>query len=57
MNKKARKSLMEWSQISERIILARFKTKIRNLTIIQRYALTDVTEKDKKNFTSNWVKQ
>jgi hypothetical protein len=38
MNKGARKSLMEWSPISERIILARFKTKNRNLTIIQCYA-------------------
>ena len=39
---------MEWSPISERIILARFKTKIRNLTIIQCYAPTEITEKDKK---------
>jgi exonuclease III len=28
MNKEARKSLMEWSPVSERIILACFKTKI-----------------------------
>jgi len=39
---------MEWSQISDRIILARFKTEIRSLTIIQCYAATEMTEKDKK---------
>jgi exonuclease III len=42
LNKEARKSLMEWSPISERIISARVKTKIRNLTIIQCYAPTEV---------------
>jgi len=39
---------MEWSQISGRIILACFKTEIRSLTIIQCYAATEMTEKDKK---------
>jgi len=48
MNKEDRKSLMEWSPILERIILACFKTKIRNLTIIQCCAPTEMTEKDKK---------
>ena len=48
MNREAQKSLMEWSPISERIVLARFKTKIRNLTIIQCYAPTEMTEKYKK---------
>jgi exonuclease III len=48
MNKDARKSLMKWIPISETIILARFKTKIRNLTIIQCYAPTEMTEKNKK---------
>src|SRR5215469_10400832 len=48
MNKEGRKSLMEWSPISEKIMLARFKTKIPNLTIIQCYAPTEITEKDKK---------
>ena len=46
MNKAARRSVMEWSPISE--ILARFKTKIRNLTIIQCYAPTETTNKDMK---------
>jgi exonuclease III len=48
MNKEARRSLMEWSPISERIKLARFKTKICNLTIIQCYAPTETTDKDMK---------
>jgi len=48
MNKEARKSLVECSPISERMILARFKTKICSLKIIQCYAPTEMTEKDKK---------
>jgi exonuclease III len=48
MNKEARRSLMEWSPILERIILAHFKTKIHNLTIIQCYAPTETTDKDMK---------
>ena len=47
-NKEARRSLMEWSSVSERITLARFKTKIRSLTIIQFYAPTETTDKDMK---------
>jgi len=39
---------MEWSPILERIILARSKTKIRNLTIIQCYAPTEMMDKDMK---------
>jgi len=39
---------MEWSPISEWIILVRFKTKICNLTIIQCYAPTELTEMEKK---------
>ena len=38
---------MEWSPILERIILAHFKTKIRNLIIIQCYAPTETTDMDK----------
>jgi len=48
MNKEARRSLLEWSLISERIILGYFKTKIRNLTIIQGYAPTEMKDKDMK---------
>jgi len=48
MNKEARRSLMERSPISERIILARFKTKIHKLTIIQCYAPTETTDNNMK---------
>jgi len=51
MNKEARRSLMEWSPVSERMIIASFKTKIRNLTITQCYAPAEMTDKDmKENF-------
>jgi exonuclease III len=39
---------MEWSPIWESIIVAQFRTKIRNLTIIQCYASTEMTDKDMK---------
>ena len=39
---------MEWSPISEGIILACFKTKICNLTIIKCYAATQMTDKNMK---------
>ena len=41
MTPQARKSLMSWNSISERIITARFQSKVRNITIIQCYAPTD----------------
>jgi len=50
INKEARRSLMEWSPVSERIILACFKTKIHNLTIIQWYAPTETDKDMKENF-------
>ena len=48
MKKEAQRSLMEWSPISERIILAHFKKINRNLTIIQCYAPTETTDKHMK---------
>lgn len=40
----ASKGLMEWHPVSERIISARFKSRIRNVTIIQCYAPTEMTQ-------------
>lgn len=40
----AYKGLMEWQPINERIITARFKSQLRNVTIIQCYAPTEVTQ-------------
>jgi len=57
MNKEAPRSLMEWSPISERIILACFK-KICNLTIIKFFSPTQMMDKDmKENSTSNCMKK
>jgi hypothetical protein len=44
--KAASKSLLEWYPVSERIITAQFKIKIRNIKIIQCYSLIEpsVTE-------------
>ena len=49
----AQAALIKWEPINERIIIARFRTRVRNLTIIQCYAPTDVAElQDKENFYS-----
>ena len=49
MTQKTRKGLMEWKAISERIIVARFKTKFRNISIVQCYAPTEDAEEEDKN--------
>jgi hypothetical protein len=49
LSQKARKSLIEWNPISDRIIMTRFSTKLRNLVLIQCYAPTEqatIEEKD-----------
>ncbi|XP_039291250.1 craniofacial development protein 2-like [Nilaparvata lugens] len=46
---KARQSLMDWKPVSERIITARFNSKIRNISVIQCYAPTEVSEIEKKD--------
>ena len=40
----AKKSLMEWEPISERIITARLKTKVKNVLVVQCYVPTEVAE-------------
>jgi hypothetical protein len=44
MDKEPRRSLIEWHPVSARIIVARFKTTIRNIVMIQCYAPTVVAE-------------
>ena len=44
IGKEAKRSLIEWHQVSARIIVARFKTTIRNTVMIQCYAPTPVAE-------------
>ena len=51
LNKRAKSSLMEWNRISERIIMARFMSKVPKVTVIQCYTPTNVTEaEDKEEF-------
>jgi hypothetical protein len=45
---RARSALMKWNPISERLIMARFKTKVRHVSIIQCYAPTEGALDDKK---------
>lgn len=40
--------LLDWRPISSRIIIARFKGKIRNVSVVQCYAPTEEAEADKK---------
>ena len=44
MDMEAKRSLIEWHPISARIIVARFKTTIRNIVMIQCYAPTAAAE-------------
>jgi len=48
MSEMAMKSLMEWTPVSQRIITARFYTKIRKITVIQVYAPHNEREEDEK---------
>jgi len=51
INKKCKGSLLSWQPISERIIMARFATRARQVTIIRCYAPTEnADEQDKDNF-------
>jgi exonuclease III len=48
MDKEAKMSLIEWHPVSPRIIVAHFKTTIRNITMIQCYAPTAVADEDER---------
>ena len=43
-----KKSLIEWTAVSERIITARLNTRLRKLTIVQCYAITNVAAYEEK---------
>jgi exonuclease III len=40
----AKNSLVDWKPISERLMMARFKAKVRNVMVIQCYAPTEGSE-------------
>ncbi|XP_030752312.1 craniofacial development protein 2-like [Sitophilus oryzae] len=47
----AKKTLISWKPVSDRIITARCKVKIKNITFIQCYAPTEPAQvEDKQNF-------
>ena len=48
LSSRAKKSLLDWKPISSRIIYARFKGKVRNISILQCYAPTEIAEADFK---------
>ena len=48
---RAKRTLMEWTPISKRIIKARFYSKYKKLTVIQMYAPTnDAIDEEKDEF-------
>ena len=52
--KVAKKALLVWNHISERIILTRFDTRFKRITVIQTYAPTnEIDEEEKENFYSS----
>ncbi|XP_073965211.1 uncharacterized protein [Choristoneura fumiferana] len=51
LSKKASGSLLEWKPVSERIITARFRSRVRNVTIVQCYAPTNAADLDVKERT------
>ena len=49
MSKKTFTALLNWQPLSDRIISARFSSKVRNITIIQCYAPTELAEDNEKD--------
>jgi hypothetical protein len=45
----ARRSLMEWTPVSDRILVARFKSRARNVSIVHVYAPTNTSSVDVKD--------
>ena len=49
ISKKTFKALLNWQPVSDRIISARFSSKVRNFTIIQCYAPTELADDNEKD--------
>ena len=53
LKKVAKKALLVLNHTSERIILARFDTRFKRITVLQTYApINEVDEEEKENFYS-----
>ena len=48
LSKQVVKSLVDWEQISKRVIMAKFESKFQKITIIQAYAPVNETDGDEK---------
>jgi hypothetical protein len=48
LSKSLKKSLVEWTAVSERLITARLNTRLRKLTDVQCYAPTNVAMSEEK---------
>ena len=49
ISKQTFKALLNWQPVSDRIISARFSSKVRNITIIQCYAPTELADDNEKD--------
>ena len=49
MSKRAERALMEWTQVSEWIITARFHSRIRRLLVVQVYTPHNEREEEEKD--------
>ena len=45
----SRRALMDWSPVSDRILIARFRTRARNVSIVQVYSPTELADEDTKD--------
>jgi hypothetical protein len=53
LSEQASEGLIEWYPVSARIIVAKLKTRFRNITIIQNYAPTEQVDPEVKNMMSS----
>lgn len=53
ISKRAKQCLLEWNPVSDRIITARFQSKVRKITVIQCYAPTERAEMENKTLFYN----